>query len=158
DPSLNLLDRYVALAAEKGLRIRYVIDTHTHADHFSAARELARQLDARIVTHRLASTPLADTPVSYGELLVVGRVRMRFLPTPDHTDDSMCLVLSDRVLPGDTLLIGATGRTDLPTGDPEALFESLFDKLLRLDDDLLVFPAHDYKGRSSSALGAEKAT
>jgi rhodanese-related sulfurtransferase len=69
----------------------------------------------------------------------------------------MCLVLSDRVLTGDTLLIGATGRTDLPTGDPEALFDSLFEKLLKLDDALLVFPAHDYKGRSSTTLRAEKA-
>jgi glyoxylase-like metal-dependent hydrolase (beta-lactamase superfamily II)/rhodanese-related sulfurtransferase len=158
DPSLDSLDRYPAVAAEKGVRIRYVIDTHTHADHFSAARELARQLGARIVTHRLAGTPFADMRVDDDELLVVGGVRMRVLHTPGHTDDSMCLVLPDRVLTGDTLLIGATGRTDLPTGDPEALFESLFDKLLRLGDDLLVFPAHDYKGRSSSSLGAEKAT
>ena len=158
DPALDLIDRYRAVANEKGLRIRYVIDTHTHADHFSASRELARQLGARIVTHRLAATPFADMRVDDGELLVVGGVRMRVLHTPGHTDDSMCLVFPDRVLTGDTLLIGATGRTDLPTGDPEALFESLFDKLLRLDDDLLVFPAHDYKGRSSSALGAEKAT
>jgi len=69
----------------------------------------------------------------------------------------MCLVLPDRVLTGDTLLIGATGRTDLPSGDPEALHESLFGKLLALDDGLLVFPAHDYKGRESTTLGAEKA-
>jgi rhodanese-related sulfurtransferase len=77
--------------------------------------------------------------------------------TPGHTDDSICLVLPDRVLTGDTLLIGATGRTDLPSGDPEALHESLFGKLLALDDGLQVFPAHDYKGRQSSTIGAEKA-
>jgi rhodanese-related sulfurtransferase len=79
------------------------------------------------------------------------------LETPGHTDDSMSLVLGDRVLTGDALLIGGTGRTDLPTGDPEVLYDSLFGKLLRLDPALLVFPAHDYKDRSHSTLGAEKA-
>jgi glyoxylase-like metal-dependent hydrolase (beta-lactamase superfamily II) len=157
DPSLNLLDRYIGLATEKGLRVRYVIDSHTHADHFSAGRELARQLGARIVMHRAAAAPFADLRVDDGELLVVGELRIRVMHTPGHTDDSICILLPDRVLTGDTLLIGGTGRTDLPTGDPEALHESLFGKLLRLDDGLLVFPAHDYKGRTSSTLGAEKA-
>ena len=72
---------------------------------------------------------------------------MRVLHTPGHTEDSMCLVLDDRVLTGDTLLIGGTGRTDLPTGDPDALYDSLFGKLLQLDDALQVYPAHDYKDR-----------
>lgn len=157
DPALELLDRYAALATEKRLRVRYVIDTHTHADHFSAARELARQLGAHIVMHRLAAAPFVDIRVDDGELLVSGELRVRIIHTPGHTEDSTCLVLPDRVLTGDTLLIGGTGRTDLPTGDPEALYESLFDKLLRLDDTMLVFPAHDYKGRESSTLGAEKA-
>jgi glyoxylase-like metal-dependent hydrolase (beta-lactamase superfamily II) len=157
DPALELLERYAALAAEKRLRVRYVIDSHTHADHFSAARELARQLGAHIVMHRLAAAPFVDIRVDDGELLVAGDLRVRVIHTPGHTEDSMCLVLPDRVLTGDTLLIGGTGRTDLPTGDPEALYESLFGKLLRLDDKLLVFPAHDYKGRESSTLGAEKA-
>ena len=158
DPALEQVDRYLALAREKGLRVRYVVETHTHADHFSASRELARESGARIVVHRLAAAPFADLRVDDGELLVVGDLRIRVLHTPGHTDDSMCLVLPDRVLTGDTLLIGATGRTDLPTGDPEALYESLFGKLLGLDDALAVFPAHDYRGRSSSTIGAEKAS
>src|SRR5262249_23455334 len=158
DPALDLIDRYVALTVEKGLRVRYVIDSHTHADHFSAARGLARQLGARIVMHRRSAAPFADLRVDDGELLVVGDLRVQVLHTPGHTDDSMCLVLPDRVLTGDTLLIGATGRTDLPTGDPEALYESLFGKLLRLADDVQVFPAHDYKGRASTTIGVEKST
>ena len=157
DPALDLVDRYVALTVEKGLRVRYVIDSHTHADHFSAARELARQLGARIVMHRRSAAPFADLRVDDGELLVVGELRVRVIHTPGHTDDSICLVLSDRVLTGDTLLRRATGRTDLPTGDPEALYESLFGKLLRLDDALTVHPAHDYKGSPVSTLGQEKA-
>src|SRR5262249_28844022 len=83
--------------------------------------------------------------------------RVRALHTPGHTRDSMCLVTEDRVFTGDTLLIGATGRTDLPTGDPDALYDSLFNGLLRLDPTLKVYPAHDYKGRSHSTIGDELA-
>jgi glyoxylase-like metal-dependent hydrolase (beta-lactamase superfamily II) len=158
DPALEQLDRYIALFAERGLRARYVIETHTHADHFSAARELGKQLGARIVIHRQSAAPFADLRVDDGELLIVGQLRVRVMHTPGHTDDSICLVLDDRVLTGDTLLIGGTGRTDLPTGDPEALHASLFDNLLKLDDELLVFPAHDYKSRQSSTIGAERAS
>ena len=156
DPHLDQLDRYVALVAERGMRVHYVAETHTHADHFSAARQLARQLGARVVMHRNAAAPFTDVRVDDGETLVVGRLRVRVLHTPGHTDDSACLVLDDRVLTGDTLLIGGTGRTDLPTGDAEALHASLFEKLLVLDDALRVYPAHDYKDRSSSTIGAEK--
>src|SRR5207245_1619934 len=91
------------------------------------------------------------------ETIIAGRLRLRVVHTPGHTDDSVCLVLPDRVLTGDTLLRRATGRTDLPTGDPEALYESLFGKLLHLDDALAVHPAHDYKGTPVSTLGQEKA-
>ncbi|HUJ60343.1 MAG TPA: rhodanese-like domain-containing protein [Kofleriaceae bacterium] len=158
DPHLDQLDRYAALAAERGMRIHYVAETHTHADHFSAARELARQLGARVVMHRLSAAPFVDVRVDDGESLVVGKLRVRVLHTPGHTEDSTCLVFADRVLTGDTLLIGGTGRTDLPTGDPDRLYDSLFGKLLRLDDALKVYPAHDYKDRASTTIGAEKAS
>jgi glyoxylase-like metal-dependent hydrolase (beta-lactamase superfamily II)/rhodanese-related sulfurtransferase len=158
DPELDEADGYVALAAEKGLRIRRVVDTHTHADHFTAARELGRQLNVPIVMHRRSAAPFVDLRIEDGDTLIVGELRLRVRATPGHTDDSVSLVLPDRVLTGDTLLIGGTGRTDLPTGDPEALHDSLFNGLLRLPDELLVFPAHDYKGRSHSTLGAEKAS
>jgi glyoxylase-like metal-dependent hydrolase (beta-lactamase superfamily II) len=157
DPELDQVDRYLALASEKGLRPKYVLDTHTHADHFSATREIAQRLGIPIVMHRLSAAPFADMRVEDGELIVVGKLRLRVLDTPGHTEDSMCVALQDRVLTGDTLLIGGTGRTDLPTGNPEALYDSLFGKLLKFPDEMLVFPAHDYKGRSSSTLGEEKA-
>ena len=92
------------------------------------------------------------------DMLLVGNLRIRALHTPGHTADSMCLVAGDRVFTGDTLLIGGTGRTDLPTGDPQALYESLFEKLLALPPETLVFPAHDYKGRSHSTIGDELAS
>jgi glyoxylase-like metal-dependent hydrolase (beta-lactamase superfamily II)/rhodanese-related sulfurtransferase len=158
DPELDQVDRYLALAAEKGLRVRYLVDSHTHADHFTATRELGRQLGAPILMHQRSAAPFVDIRVEDGETIIAGKLRLRVLETPGHTEDSMCLLVEDRVLTGDTLLIGGTGRTDLPTGDPEQLYESLFGKLLRLDDGLLVFPAHDYKGRSHSTLAAEKAS
>jgi glyoxylase-like metal-dependent hydrolase (beta-lactamase superfamily II)/rhodanese-related sulfurtransferase len=158
DPHLDQLDRYVAMATERGMRVHYVVETHTHADHFSAARQLGQQFGAHVVMHRLSAAPFADVRVDDGETLIVGKQRVRILYTPGHTEDAICLVLEDRVLTGDTLLIGGTGRTDLPTGSPDALYDSLFGKLLQLPDAMKVYPAHDYKDRVSTTIGAEKAT
>ena len=155
DPETSQVDRYLGLAARDGLRIRFVIDTHTHADHFSASRRLAEQLGAMTVMHRASPAPGISMRVDDGESIVLGKLRLQVMHTPGHTADSMCLVGADRVFTGDTLLIGGTGRTDLPSGDPEALYDSLFGKLLTLDPALLVYPAHDYKGRSHSTIGAE---
>ena len=155
DPHLDQLDRYVALVTERGMRVHYIAETHTHADHFSAARELGHRLDARIVMHRASPAPFANVRVDDGESLLVGKLRMRILHTPGHTADSMCFAFDDRVLTGDTLLIGGTGRTDLPGGDAQALYDSLFQRLLKLDPALAVYPAHDYKGRGHSTIGAE---
>ena len=157
DPELSQIDRYNALAARHGLRFRYLIDTHTHADHFSATRQLANQLDAPVVMHRASPAPFVDLRLEGGDLLVVGRLRLQSLYTPGHTNDSMCLSVADRVFTGDTLLIGATGRTDLPSGDAAALHESLFQGVLKLDPALMIFPAHEYKGRSHSTIAQELA-
>jgi rhodanese-related sulfurtransferase len=105
--------------------------------------------------HRQSEAPFVDIHVDDGESLVVGQLRLELLHTPGHTIDSMCVVLDDRVLTGDTLLINGTGRTDLPTGDPYMLYDSLFSKLLKLDAGLKVFPAHNYRDQSSSTLGDE---
>lgn len=157
DPEINLIDRYLATAARDGLRIRYLVDTHTHADHFSATQELAQRLEVPVAMYRLSSAPFVDLRVDDGEMLIVGKLRLQVLHTPGHTRDSMCLVVEDRVFTGDTLLMGGTGRTDLPTGDPGALFDSLFDKVLRLDPALQVYPAHEYKNRTHSTIGDEAA-
>jgi rhodanese-related sulfurtransferase len=135
-----------------------VLDTHTHADHFSAAKELGRTLKARVVAHRLSPAPYADFRLCDGEILRIGQMRLTALHTPGHTRDSMCMLAEDRIFTGDTLLIGGTGRTDLPTGDPDALYDSLFNRLLKLDPALMVYPAHDYKGRSHSTIGEEIAS
>ena len=157
DPALSQVDRYLALAARESLRIRYVIDTHTHADHFSGTRELARRLGVPVVMHRASPAPFVDMRLDDGEMLVVGGLRLQVMHTPGHTRDSMCLVVGDRAFTGDTLLIGGTGRTDLPTGDPEALHDSLFNQVLKLDPALKVYPAHDYKGQGHSTIGEELA-
>ncbi|MGE3867120.1 MAG: MBL fold metallo-hydrolase, partial [Hyphomonadaceae bacterium] len=126
DPEIRQIDRYRGLAAQRGLHIQYVIDTHTHADHFSAAKQLGAALQAPVVMHRDSAAPFPDMRLEDGGLLAVGDMRITALHTPGHTADSMCLIAGDRVFTGDTLLIGATGRTDLPTGDPEQLYDSLF--------------------------------
>lgn len=158
DPHLAQIDRYLGLAAKDGVRVRYVLDTHTHADHFSAAKELGKLLDVPVVANKLSPAPYADFRLDDGEILRVGNMRLQALHTPGHTRDSMCILAEDRIFTGDTLLIGATGRTDLPTGDPDALYDSLFGRLLKRDLSLLVYPAHDYKGRSHSTLGDEIAS
>jgi glyoxylase-like metal-dependent hydrolase (beta-lactamase superfamily II) len=157
DPEISQIDRYVALAARDGLRIHYLIDTHTHADHFSATQQLAHQLGVPVVMHRASPAPFVDMRLDDGDMVAVGRLRLQVRHTPGHTRDSMCLLVEDRLFTGDTLLIGATGRTDMPSGDPEALYDSLFSGILRLDPALKVFPAHDYKGQGHSTIAQELA-
>jgi glyoxylase-like metal-dependent hydrolase (beta-lactamase superfamily II) len=114
DPEISQIDHYLALAARDGLRIRYLIDTHTHADHFSATRQLARKLAVPVVMYRTSAAPFVDMRIGDGEMLMLGRLRLQVMHTPGHTSDSMCLQIEDSVFTGDTLLIGGTGRTDLP--------------------------------------------
>jgi glyoxylase-like metal-dependent hydrolase (beta-lactamase superfamily II) len=105
--------------------------------------------------HRASPAPGVAMRVEDGESIALGKLRLQVLHTPGHTSDSMCLIGADRVFTGDTLLIGATGRTDLPSGDAAALYDSLFGRVLQLEPTLTVYPAHDYHGRSSSTIGAE---
>jgi glyoxylase-like metal-dependent hydrolase (beta-lactamase superfamily II)/rhodanese-related sulfurtransferase len=155
DPELSQIDHYKGLLTHHGLSLKYVVDTHTHADHFSASKALGQLFAVPVVMHRLSPAPHADLRLDDGDMLVVGALRLKALHTPGHTRDSISLVVDDRVFTGDTLLIGGTGRTDLPTGDPHQLYESLFEKLTKLPAETLVFPAHDYKGRSHSTIGTE---
>ena len=155
DPELSQIDRYLALATHHGLRIRNVVDTHTHADHFSATRELARRLDEPVAMHQASPAPFVGMRLGDGESIVLGKLRVNVIHPPGHPRDSMCLRVENRLFTGDTLLIGATGRTDLPTGDPEALYDSLFNRILRLDPAFEVYPAHEYKNRSHTTLEQE---
>ncbi len=162
DPEITAIERYRGLASRHGLAIRYAIDTHTHADHFSAAREIAKALNAQVVMSHLSAAPLVDLRLDDGDMIMVGELRVQAMATPGHTADSISLIVKDedgqRAFTGDTLLMGGAGRTDLPTGDPERLYESLFNKLLKLDPATHIHPAHEYKGRTSSTIGEEIAT
>jgi glyoxylase-like metal-dependent hydrolase (beta-lactamase superfamily II)/rhodanese-related sulfurtransferase len=158
DSDIHEIERYLGLAAQHGLRIRYLLDTHTHADHFSAADELAAMLDVPVIMHRLSPAPYVTMAVDDGEIVYVGSLALNILHTPGHTADSICVQVQDRIFTGDTLLIGSTGRTDLPTGDAAQLYDSLFNKLLLLAPDTLVYPAHIYSKRVFTTIGEELST
>lgn len=155
DPEQSQFDIYLGLVHQLGVSVRYIVDTHTHADHFSGSLGLAKALHATIVMHRLSPAPYADLRLDDGDMLIAGELRFKALHTPGHTRDSMCLTVADRVFTGDTLLVGGTGRTDLPSGDPHDLYESLFEKLLLLPPETKVFPAHDYKEHLPSTIGVQ---
>ncbi|HVY90450.1 MAG TPA: rhodanese-like domain-containing protein [Hyphomonadaceae bacterium] len=159
DPEISAIERYRGLAAKHGLTLRYAIDTHTHADHFSAAREIGKALNAQIVMSHLSPAPFVDLRLDDGDMLLVGDLRIQAMATPGHTADSTSLILENadgkHAFTGDALLIGGTGRTDLPTGDPDKLYDSLFGRLLKLDPATQIHPAHEYKGRPGSTIGAE---
>ncbi|MFT3725855.1 MAG: rhodanese-like domain-containing protein [Hyphomonadaceae bacterium] len=162
DPEISAVERYRGLASKHGLTLRYAIDTHTHADHFSAAREIGNALNAQVVMSHLSAAPFVDLRLDDGDMIMVGELRVQAMATPGHTADSTTLIVKadsgQHAFTGDTLLMGGTGRTDLPTGDPEQLYESLFNKLLKLDPATHIHPAHEYKGRTSSTLGEEIAS
>lgn len=157
DPAVELVERYIGIAHQQGLQIGKVLDTHTHADHFSGARALAQRTGATIIMHSASPAPFIDLRVNDGDAILLGKLLLRVRHTPGHTADAISLILEDRILTGDALLIGGAGRTDLPSGDPAQLYDSLFGGLLRLDPALAIYPAHDYHGRTSSTLGEELA-
>jgi glyoxylase-like metal-dependent hydrolase (beta-lactamase superfamily II)/rhodanese-related sulfurtransferase len=158
DPEISAIERYRGLASQHGLTLRFAIDTHTHADHFSAAREIGKALNAQVVMSHLSAAPFVDIRLDDGDLLLVGELRLQAIATPGHTADSTSFLTPGHVFTGDTLLIGGTGRTDLPTGDPDQLYDSLFNRLLKLDPATAIHPAHEYKGRTGSTIGEEIAS
>jgi glyoxylase-like metal-dependent hydrolase (beta-lactamase superfamily II) len=141
---------------EHGLKPVYVVDTHTHADHVSGARELKAKTTARIVMHEKAPATCVDVRVEDGDRLHLGVFSMKFLHTPGHAKDLVSVTLPGRVLTADALLIGSCGRTDLPNGNAVRQYHTLYYTYHALPDELLVYPGHDYEGRERSTLGKEK--
>lgn len=156
DPVRERIDRYLAVLAYHALKLDTVVDTHTHADHATASFEFQRLLGVRLIMHRRAPVPRVDEYVDDGDLICVGDVKLDVLYTPGHTPDSISLYMGDRVLTGDVMLIGGTGRADFAGGDAGTQYDSITGKLFELPDDTLVFPGHDYRGNTQSTIGEEK--
>src|SRR6266567_4667740 len=156
DPVLEKVDRYLQLIRELDLRLVKAVDTHLHADHITGLGALRDRTRCITVMGEQTKADVVSMRVADGEMLEIEGTALNVIYTPGHTDDSYSFVMGDRVFTGDTLLIRGTGRTDFQNGDPRAQYQSIFNKLLRLPDETLVFPAHDYKGDTVSTIGEEK--
>ena len=156
DPVKTHVERYLALLAYERLTLDALIDTHTHADHPTGTFLLKDLTECRLIMHRRAPVPTANEHVEDGDTIRIGEVELKVLYTPGHTPDSMSLLVGDRVLTGDVLLIGGTGRADFAGGDSGVQYDSITNKLFTLPEETRVFPSHDYRGRASSTIGAEK--
>lgn len=156
DPVLEHADRYVTLSEQLGLRLVLAVDTHIHADHVTALGTLRERTDCATAMGEMSRAECVSLHLREGEKLRADALALEVLYTPGHTDDSYSFLMGDRVFTGDTLLIRGTGRTDFQNGDPSAQYDSLFGKLLRLPEETLVYPAHDYNGMTVSTIGEEK--
>lgn len=157
DPVFEHVDLYVSLCRRLGLKLVKAIDTHVHADHITGLGALRDITKCVTVMGERSGADVVSMRVREDEVIDVDGVELRTLFTPGHTDDSYSFVMGDRVFTGDALLIGGTGRTDFQNGDSYAAYDSLFNKLLRLPKETLVFPAHDYNGNTVSTIGYERA-
>ena len=156
DPVLEKVERYLQLLRELDLTLVKAVDTHLHADHITGLGALRDRTYCITVMGEQSGVDVVSMRVSEGDRVDIEGVSLGVLYTPGHTDDSYSFLLPDRVFTGDTLLIRGTGRTDFQNGDPRAQYDSIFGKLLKLPDETLVFPAHDYKGDTVSTIGEER--
>src|ERR1700681_1737793 len=156
DPVIEKVERYLQLVNELDLRLVKAVDTHLHADHITGLGALRDRTHCITVMGEMSKVDVVSLRVAEGDKLAIEGVALDVLYTPGHTDDSYSFLAGDRVFTGDTLLIRGTGRTDFQNGDARAQYDSIFKKLLRLPDETMVFPAHDYKGETVSTIGEEK--
>ena len=156
DPVLDRVDQYLQLIGELDLKLVLAVDTHIHADHVTAIGKLGEAAGCATALGEQSGAECVSLRIREGEILKADGVTLRAVYTPGHTDDSYSFVMHDRVFTGDTLLIRGTGRTDFQNGDAGAQYDSLFNKLLKLPEETLVYPAHDYEGRTCSSIGEEK--
>ena len=156
DPVLEQADAYLQLIRELHLKLVLAVDTHTHADHVTALGKLREVTACVTMMGERTRAECVSAQFKDGEKLKLDGLELRALYTPGHTDESFSFVMDDRVFTGDVLLIRGSGRTDFQNGDPYASYDSIFNKLLKLPDDTLVYPAHDYKGWTVSTIGEER--
>lgn len=157
DPSWDLEKVFHALK-KNGWRAKYVINTHSHFDHVLGNDQAALVTGAKIVQHKNSQLP-KQIAVSDGEVIEIGSIQLRVLHTPGHSKDSICLILDGQLIfTGDTLFVGNCGRTDLPGSDPVEMYHSLLDRLAKLEENLVVYPGHNYGSTPTSTIGHEKKT
>lgn len=156
DPVLEKVERYLALIRELDLKLVKAVDTHLHADHITGLGALRDTTHCVTVMGEQSSVDVVSMRVSDSDVIRIEGLELQAMYTPGHTDDSYSFRMDDRVFTGDTLLIRGTGRTDFQNGCPRAQYESIFNRLLRLPDETMVFPAHDYKGDTVSTIGEER--
>src|SRR4029078_6854572 len=157
DPVLEKVDRYLQLVNELDLRLVKAVDTHLHADHITGLGALRDKTHVLTLMGEQTKADVVSMRLSDGDRLAIEGLALDVIYTPGHTDDSYSFILPDRVFTGDTLLIRGTGRTDFQNGEPRAQYNSLFGRRLKLPDETLVYPAHDYKGDTVSTIAEERA-
>ena len=155
DSSYNAGEITRIIQAEN-LKLKYIINTHGHSDHTAGNQELRSISSAKIVAHTLSGIN-ADIKVDDGDTINIGTIPVKVIHTPGHTPDSICLLVNkQKLLTGDTLFVGECGRTDMPGGNSKNMYNSLFHKLLKLNDNIEVYPGHDYGSKPSSTVGEER--
>lgn len=157
DPSWDL-DRLFEILKKNGWKAKYVINTHSHFDHVLGNEQVKAVTGAKIIQHE--NSPLSkDIAVREYDVILIGNIGLKVMYTPGHSKDSMCLILDNQLIfTGDTLFVGNCGRVDLPGSDPEEMYHTLFDQLAKLDENLVVYPGHNYGPTSTSTIGREKMT
>ena len=156
DPVIDSTSEYLDILKDLDLKLVKVIDTHIHADHISGMAELNKVTNCQTLMGENSKSEVVNVKVKDNEKIKIEQIELKAIYTPGHTDDSYCFIMQDRVFTGDTLLINGTGRTDFQNGSSYEAYNSLFDRLLKLPEEILVFPAHDYKGNKFSSIGNEK--
>src|SRR3990170_1625525 len=155
DSSYNA-DEIAHILKTERFSLKYIINTHGHSDHTAGNQELLAAFSAKSVAHELSETD-PDIAVKDGDIITAGAVRIKVIHTPGHTPDSICLLINDKkLLTCDTLFVGECGRTDMPGGNARSMYDSLFNKLLKLSDDVEVYPGHDYGKTPRSTIGEER--
>jgi sulfur dioxygenase len=156
DPVEEQVDRDIRLLRELGLKLRYTLETHVHADHVTGSGILRNRLNSIVMVHENSRAKCADVLFRDGDLIPLGSGKIRVLSTPGHTDNDASFAIPGAVFTGDTLLIRGCGRTDFQSGDAGTLFDSITQRLFTLPDSTIVYPGHDYQGRSFSTIAEEK--
>ena len=156
DPSWNLMELELIIK-ENNLKIKYIVNTHYHDDHTRGNEDMVVSTKAPIIQHE-SSTLKNDITVTDGDFIEFGNSKLKVLHTPGHSNDSICLVGDGKIFSGDTLFVGNCGRIDLPGGSASELYHSLFDVLHSLDDNLVMYPGHNYGSTETSTIGKEKMT